>query len=160
MQEHVICPDWSSTDLEQLALSLPKGKEAIERIGKETRSSKRIARTLTRMIKICATIGKYLFPSHGNCANRLSAQSSPVESSVTVTALGYPNMENGHLSSSHSGPLIASDPLTAATVDANNIGQNADFYVGDLPDLWTQSDLDIFTTLGGYDMGLINIMNS
>ncbi|KAK5082217.1 hypothetical protein LTR05_007361 [Lithohypha guttulata] len=49
--EQVVPPVWSYNDIEHAAGSLLKGQKAIEKLGQDTRSSKRISKTVSKLVE-------------------------------------------------------------------------------------------------------------
>lgn len=57
--EQVVPPVWSYNDIEHAAGSLLKGQKAIEKLGQDTRSSKRISKTVSKLVETISKLGEY-----------------------------------------------------------------------------------------------------
>lgn len=58
--QRVLLPIWIYNDIENAAKSLLKGQEAIEKVGQGTRLSKRISKTISKLVETIANIGECL----------------------------------------------------------------------------------------------------
>lgn len=149
------CPIWSNDEVAKAAESLIKGKEAIERVGQGTRSSKRICRTLLKMIKICASIGKYeLLTFSGKTApNDAKAYYSSSVDVSPVQSLFHYLESTGHGQDSRAVELSNMDSRILNFEQSERLET-------EFSDFWMQSDLDIFADFGGVEVGLSGLIAS
>ncbi|KAK5092503.1 hypothetical protein LTR70_005465 [Exophiala xenobiotica] len=126
-------PIWNNDEISETAKTLIQGKQAIAQVGRGTRSSQRICRTLSKMIQACTSIA---FASSVD-ASPLQALLARVEDMSHNPTAGAANM---------------------ADFDVPRIGDIYQAIDIDFPDIGTQSELDIFANFGGFDVGLTGLM--
>ncbi|KIW16954.1 hypothetical protein PV08_04145 [Exophiala spinifera] len=131
---------------------LRRAAEALQRFGEGTRSSKRIQRTLVKLVQICMALARFS-PEHGSTI--LSAFSSyqyPSDTAqtqaqqqaiVTVSSIGAP------------APVLLNGAMP------NTIQTDDPFTMFDMhmPQYWTDANLDIFSDLVGVDTGIAAMLS-
>ncbi|KAK6379813.1 hypothetical protein LTS17_005886 [Exophiala oligosperma] len=132
---------------------LRRAAEALQRFGEGTRSSKRIQRTLVKLVQICMTLAQFnpehgptvlsAFSSYQNPSDPAQMQAQQESRMTTQNAggMGPPALLNGALSNT----IQPDDPF--AMFDMH------------MPQYWTDANLDLFSDLVGVDTGIAAMLS-
>ncbi|KAJ9502334.1 hypothetical protein H2202_002399 [Exophiala xenobiotica] len=134
---------------------LRSAADTLQRFGEGTRSSKRIRRTLVKLVQICMTLAQFS-PEYGPVIlSTLSSQQQPLDAASQLRA----QLESGiHMQDAAGldGPVLATDAMGTTTMSADD-----PFTVFDMnmPHYWTDTNLDLFSDLVGVDTGIAAMLS-
>lgn len=144
-----IADSFEATKVIEMITRLRRAAETLQRFGQGTRSSKRIRRTLVKLVQICMTLAQFS-PEHGPVIlSALSSnQQSDAQQEFAVQMQMQGQGENGMQQEAVGGvgaPGAMDDPFTMFDMS--------------MPQYWTDTNLDLFTDLVGVETGLTAMLS-
>jgi hypothetical protein len=134
---------------------LRSAADTLQRFGEGTRSSKRIRRTLVKLVQICMTLAQFS-PEYGPVIlSTLSSQQQLLDAASQLRA----QLESGismQDAAGLDGTVLATGAMGTTTISADD-----PFTVFDMnmPHYWTDTNLDLFSDLVGVDTGIAAMLS-